>query len=284
VNIPILDCHQHLMYTDRMSYSWTSGIPQLSGQAFTYQDYLQKVRDKGEVRTIFMETSPDDEHRLEESRFVADLADQPGSIIDGLVVGCRPESQDTDAFIDAVRHDKLVGVRRILHVMPDELSQQPVFIKNVRKLSKYNLNFDLCVLARQLPIGTSLVRQCPEVQFVLDHCGVPNISGGELDPWRDDLKALAACDNVACKISGLLAYCDPDDVSVDAVRPFVEHAIECFGWDRVVWGGDWPVVNTTSDLPTWIDVSRELVAGESEDNQRKLFATNAHRIYLKQGL
>lgn len=285
MSIPILDCHQHLIYPDRFTYSWTDGIPQLAGRAFTYDDYLRGIEGRGEVRAIFMETAPDDPHWQDESRFVMDLADAPDSIIDGLILNCRPESEeDFDAYIDSVRHDKLVGFRRILHVMPDELSQQPRFVENVRKLAGDDLTFDLCLLARQLPLGVELVRRCPNVQFVLDHCGVPNIAGGELDPWRKHIGELAACENVACKISGVLAYCAPESADAQTVRPYVEHCIECFGWDRVVWGSDWPVVCMTSDLPNWIDVSRQLVASESEEHQHRLFHRNAERIYLKRGV
>lgn len=291
MSIPILDCHQHLIYPDRYPYSWTDGIAELSGRAFTYEDYLAGIEGQGEVRAIFMETAPDDPDWRAESRFVMDLADRPGSLIEGLVLNCRPEfEEDFDAYVESVRHDKLVGFRRILHVMPDELSQQASFVQNVRKLAKHALTFDLCLLARQLPLGAELARKCPEVQFVLDHCGVPNISGGELDPWRNHIRELAHCDNIACKISGVLAYCAPGtpgsagSANAETVRPYVEHCIECFGWDRVVWGSDWPVVCMTSDLPTWIDISRELVSAESEDHQHRLFHRNAERIYLKRGV
>jgi predicted TIM-barrel fold metal-dependent hydrolase len=63
------------------------------------------------------------------------------------------------------------------------------------------------------------------------------------------------------------------------VRPYVEHSIEAFGWDRVVWGSDWPLVEITSSLSAWVSISRALVAAEPEENQRKLFHANAERVY-----
>jgi predicted TIM-barrel fold metal-dependent hydrolase len=84
---------------------------------------------------------------------------------------------------------------------------------------------------------------------------------------------------VTCKVSGVLAYCAPGRASLDAVRPYVEHCISVFGWDRVVWGSDWPVVTKASSLRDWVAVTRELVAGERDDDQRKLFHENAGRVY-----
>ena len=282
MNIPIIDTHQHLVYPERYPYTWTNDLPQLKGKNFRVEEYLIAAEGSGINRTIFMEASPDDPHWLEETKFVLELAAREDTIIEGVIANCRPESEeDFAAYIESVEHPKLVGFRRVLHVVPDEMSQPDRFVENIRTLEKYNLTFDLCFMSRQLPLAYDLAHKCPQVQFILDHCGVPDIAGGGLDPWRDYIKRLSELPNVACKISGILAYCAPDNVTAKAVKPYVEHCLESFGWDRVVWGGDWPVCNTTSDLATWVEVTRELVAGEDEANQGKLFYENTERIYLK---
>jgi predicted TIM-barrel fold metal-dependent hydrolase len=149
----------------------------------------------------------------------------------------------------------------------------------VRLLEKHELTFDLCVLARQLPLATELAAKCPNVQFVLDHCGVPDIASGEIDSWCRHIHEIAKLPNVACKISGVLAYCAPGQATIEAVRPYVEHYLIQFGWDRVVWGSDWPVCTISSDLRTWVDVTRQIIAEADESNQRKLLHGNAIRIY-----
>ena len=68
-------------------------------------------------------------------------------------------------------------------------------------------------------------------------------------------------------------------MTTEAIRPYVEHCLECFGWERVVFGGDWPVCNTTASLGRWVEIIKEIVAKESITNQEKLFAKNAERIY-----
>jgi predicted TIM-barrel fold metal-dependent hydrolase len=277
MNIPITDTHQHLIDTGKWPYSWTKGIPQLEGRAFCYDDYIRETNGTGVKRTIFMETTPD--AWREEAGQIYELAAQPGSLIGGVIANCHPEEDGFDEYIASIRHPKLVGLRRICHVEHDDLSRQPLFVENVRRLGKLGLTFDLCFLARQLPIAMELVKKCPDVQFILDHCGVPDIAGGAPGPWRDSMKQIAALPNLACKISGVLAYCKPDNATIDAVRPYVEHSIECFGWDRVVWGGDWPVCTLTTTLREWISISREIVKNAAEADQHKLFHENAARIY-----
>jgi len=282
VNIPMLDCHQHLLYPDKYPYSWTDTIPQIAGKSFCYEDYLELIHGRGEIRAIFMESAPDDPHWKNESRFVTELSDQDDTIIDGLILNCRPESEvDFDRYIESIWHPKLVGLRRVLHVVPDDISQQARFVRNVQKLAYHNLTFDLCFLARQLPLAYQLAHSCPKVQFILDHCGVPDIAGEALSPWRRDISKVAQLPNVACKISGVLAYCSPRNATLDAVRPYIEHCLDAFGWNRVVWGSDWPLVCMTTGLPHWIDTIRKLMSSENEDNQHKLFHRNAERLYLK---
>ena len=279
-DIPILDTHQHLIYPERYPYSWTAQIPQLSRKAFRYNDYLKAVEGTGVSQTIFMESGADDPHWREETHFLQELADTPGSLIKGIIANCRPEEESGfEVYIESVLSPRLVGFRRVLHVEPDELSQSPSFTANVRLFAKYELTFDLCVLARQIPLAAALAGKCPGVQFILDHCGVPDIASGRLDPWRQYICEIAKLPNVACKISGVMAYCAPGQATLETIRPYVEHCLEQFGWDRAVWGSDWPVCTTTANLRSWVEVMRRLIAAADERDQRKLLHDNAMRIY-----
>ena len=277
--IPILDTHQHLIAPELGPYSWTQGAAQLEGQTFGTAEYLRASEGTGIEGTIFMETTPDAWRA--ELPFVVGLAAQKGALIRGVIANCHPEDAGFEAYLDSIENPKLVGLRRICHVEPDEFSQQPRFIENVRRLAKANLTFDLCFAARQLPLAAALARACPDVTFVLDHCGNPDIAGGQSDSWRENMRQIALLPNVTCKISGVLAYCQPDNANTETVRPYLEHCLESFGWDRVVWGSDWPVCNLRTTLAQWVNTSREIVQSASQNQQRQLFWQNAERIYLK---
>ena len=284
-DIPVLDTHQHLIYPEKYSYSWTSGIPALAGKAFRYDDYLQAIAGTGVRETIFMESGADDPYWQEEARYVHSLARTPGSLIRGIIAGCRPEAESGfEAYVESLLPLGVVGLRRILHTEPDELSRLPRFAANVRRLERHHLTFDLCVLARQIPLATALAAQCPHVQFVLDHCGVPDIATGRFDAWRRAVTGIAELPNVACKISGVLAYCAPDQANLSAVRPHIEHCLEQFGWDRAVWGSDWPVCTITSGLRRWVAITRQAIAAACESDRRKLLHENARRLYGLKGL
>ena len=89
----------------------------------------------------------------------------------------------------------------------------------------------------------------PEVAFVLDHIGKPGIKAGLIDPWRQQIREMAALPNVVCKLSGVTTEADPRAGAGMQLRPYIDHVIECFGPDRILYGGDWPVSRTCRQLP-----------------------------------
>jgi predicted TIM-barrel fold metal-dependent hydrolase len=275
----IIDTHQHLIHPDRFGYSWCTGLPTLEDQAWRLAEYREAAGETGIEQTLFMEVDVDQPQMKSEADFFLRLAADPNSNIAGVIAACRPEREDFPGYLESIRHPKLKGLRRILHTQPDELSQSDLFAENLSRMAELDLTFDLCLLARQLDLAKTILRRTPNVQFILDHCGIPNVKDVELDPWRQQIRELAEHPNLACKISGLVAYCDPQRVSADAIRPFVEHCIECFGWDRVLFGGDWPVCNLTSTLGRWVQIAEEILAGEPLERQQKFFSINAERIY-----
>jgi predicted TIM-barrel fold metal-dependent hydrolase len=276
--IPIIDTHLHLIYQNQLRYPWLGDVPPLNKE-FHLQDYRAQAEALGIEAALHMEVDVAEDDQAAETEFVTGL----GAPVIGAIAACRPESAEFAGSIEGIAaNPKVRGLRRILHTSPDELGLRPLFAENLRRLAAYDLSFDLCVLARQLPIAAQLAQACPDVRFVLDHCGVPDVASQTLDPWRADIRRLAERPNVTCKISGVVAYAGAD-WTVAALRPFVEHCIAAFGWDRVVWGSDWPVCTLTADLARWVAASRDLVSGCSESEVTALFNGNARRLYRLDG-
>jgi predicted TIM-barrel fold metal-dependent hydrolase len=209
------------------------------------------------------------------------LANDPSNKIAGVIASCRPEADALrfDAWLDELQDSRVMGFRRILHVEPDELSASDIFINNVRKLGNRDMTFDMCFLERQLPVAIRLAQNCDNTQLILNHCGIPDIAAGDFQHWENNIIQLAKLPNVACKVSGVIAYCPTEQATAETIRPYIEHCIEAFGGERIVWGGDWPVCNLTSDLSSWASIFRSLVSMESEDTQRKMCMDNAIQIY-----
>lgn len=275
----IVDTHQHLWDTDLFRYSWLASVPSLN-RSFRMQDYLAAAEGLNVVKSVHVEADVDESYMLDETRHVLELADQPDNPLEGVVACGRPESESFKAYLDKIAgHRKLKGIRRVLHTQPDDIGHGATFIRNVAALSSYNLSFDICVLARQLPIAIELVSRCPDVVFILDHCGVPQVKERNLDPWRAYITEIATFSNVSCKVSGLVAYADPSTWTAEDLRPFVDHVMASFGWDRVLFGSDWPVCTLSASYQQWVEALRTITRDAGEVNQRKLFCDNAIRVY-----
>jgi predicted TIM-barrel fold metal-dependent hydrolase len=275
----IVDTHQHLWDVDLFSYSWLQSVPSLN-RSFHMADYLQAAEGLHVVKSVHLEADVDEAFMLAETLHLLKLADQPDNPLTAIVACGRPESGDFRAYLDQITgHERVKGIRRVLHTQPDTVGHSQTFIDNVASLADYGLSFDVCVLARQLPIAIHLAARCSRVTLVLDHCGVPQVKERALDPWRAHIREMAAFPNVYCKISGLVAYADPKTWTAEDLRPYIEHVIACFGWDRVLFGSDWPVCTLSGSLQQWVDALRFVTKGAGEANQRKLFYDNAVRVY-----
>lgn len=272
-----IDTHLHLIHPERFRYDWAAGIPALQGD-FRLEQYHAAAAGCGIAESIFMEVDvPGNESNAEAAHFCS-LAEDSANRISGVIAACRPEHVNFPAQLEASGHPRLVGYRRVLHTQPDELSTTPLFRENVSRIGKACLTFDLCLLPRQLANGATLIDACPDTRFILDHCGVPDIASGDLSFWREQLREISRRPNLACKISGIIAYAS-GEITADTLRPVVEHAIDCFGWDRIVWGSDWPVCNLTRDLASWTRLLDEILTVSSEDELAGLYHRNARSIY-----
>jgi len=274
----IIDTHQHLWDLDLFTYSWLDSVPTLR-RSFRMEDYLKAAQGLDIEKSVHLEADVDEPYMLDETRHILSLAEQDNPL-SGVVACARPEKPHFADYLDQIGgHPKLKGIRRVLHTQPDDVGQSTLFAQNIRLLEPYGLSYDICVLARQLPIAIRLVRECPGVSFILDHCGVPQVKERVLDPWRQHIQELSELPNVVCKVSGLVAYADPEKWTPEDLRPYIDHVIECFGWDRVMFGSDWPVCTLSAPLQKWADTLLLLTRDAGEEKQRKLFYENAARVY-----
>ena len=276
--ILLLDTHQHLLYREKARYGWTKDIPPLAEGDFSVEDYQSITDGLGIGGSLFMEVDADDYQ--EETRFLQTLANNPSNCIKGLIVSIRPENNEGfESWLNESIELGVVGYRRILHVVPDDMSKSETFRNNVRKIGEAGKSFDLCFLSKQLPVAIELAKACDNTNMILNHCGVPDIANDGLDPWRQNIEALSKLPNVYCKLSGLMAYCAPGTSSLEKIEPYVDHVLNCFGPNRMVWGSDWPVVNLGKGLPEWITVTRKILDKLSTDEANAIANGTAQTVY-----
>ncbi|TMJ39210.1 MAG: hypothetical protein E6G89_10605 [Alphaproteobacteria bacterium] len=187
---PIIDSHVHLLNPKNLDYSWTRNAPSLNRQALP--DDLMRAADPVRIdRFVFVEVDVDFPQHLEEAAWIEGLAHSDRRLA-GMVAALPLErGKAVEVELDQLRrHKTLRAVRRLIQNQPDpEFCIRPDFIAGLKLLAPHDLAFDVCILHHQMPNAIKMVRQCPEVRFVLDHIGKPAIKAGIFDPWRQHLRA-----------------------------------------------------------------------------------------------
>ncbi|MBK0020212.1 MULTISPECIES: amidohydrolase family protein [Brucella] len=279
----IIDTHLHLIDKSALNYPWLGDVPALN-RDFLFETYRKQAERCGIKAALHMEVDVSAPEIVAETAHIMAISRQNNGYIKGAIASCRPEEPGFAEYLEQSRSNPFIkGFRRVLHVVPDNVSEGALFRENIKRLEGTGLTFDLCTLPHQIDKVLALADLAPDVQFVLDHCGVPDIKSGALEVWQKGIAEIAQRDNVVAKISGVVAYADAESWTVDTLRPYVEHVIQSFGWERIVWGSDWPVCtlasNVDAGLSTWVATTHALLKGCSEDEKALLLADNAQRIW-----
>jgi L-fuconolactonase len=278
--VSIVDAHHHLWDTRRLRYLLFDRIPGLN-RPFVAGDFDQVAEAADVDASVCIEAASAGADGMAELGLLRDQADR-SSRVKGIVAWApveRPELPGYLEWIVGLNDKRIVGVRRSFEFEPPDFPSRPAVVAGVRRLATFGLSFDLVLFHPSLPAAIDLVRQCPEVSFILDHVGKPPIRGRQLEPWSTELAQLAAFPNVVCKISGMTTEAEREAWTVDDLAPYFDRAVECFGWDRILFGSDWPVCNLAGGYASWLRAAEALLAGVPSADRTKFFVSNAARIY-----
>ncbi len=283
----IIDTHQHLWDLSWQELPWLQGGGPLS-KNFTTVEYLEAIQGYN-VKAVYMEVDVAAKQKRAEVEHVVKLSRDATAPTIAAVVGGQPGSSGFAAYVDFIAaYPEVKGVRQVLHGgHPQGTCLSAEFIKSIQLLGDKGLSFDLCMRSTDLADGVALTQQAPDTRYVLDHCGNMDpkafLSQDEaarksIDQWKRDVEALAARPNTICKISGIIASV-PDNCAADVLAPVVNHCLDSFGSDRVVFGGDWPVCLNGAPLAVWIRLLSEIIAERPFEAQQKLWSKNAIGFY-----
>ena len=279
-NFPIVDTHLHVWDPGRLPYPWLDDIPFLN-KPYLLEDYRRACGSVEIEKMVFVQAEVDFSHYQAETDWVTELSQQD-SRLRGIVSWAPLEQGDgARSALEKLAGNPLVkSIRRIIQFEPDpDFCLRPDFIEGLQALPDYDLTFDICIAHVHMSNTLRMVAQCPDVAFILDHIGKPDIAAQLFEPWKRELRQLAAFPNVWCKMSGLVTEADHQHWQREELKPYIDHVLDCFGFDRTMYGGDWPVAYQATEYPRWVETLEWAVEGCSEDELKRLFRDNAIDFY-----
>ncbi|MFD9408608.1 amidohydrolase family protein [Streptomyces sp. NPDC059989] len=276
----IVDTHHHVWDLSVRDQDWITG-PELAPlrRNFSLADLTPQARAAGVTATVLVQTITVPEETPE---FLAMAA--RSDLVAG-VVGwtdlTAPDVADTLAGLrDGPGGEHLVGMRHQVQGEPDpRWLVRPEALRGLAAIAEAGLVYDLVVKPHQLAAAVDAAQRLPGLTFVLDHLGKPPIASGELTPWAERIRRLAALPNTVCKLSGMVTEADWGSWTVDDLRPYADTVLDAFGPGRLMFGSDWPVCRLAATYAEVVAAADEMTAELSPAERRDVFTGTAVRTY-----
>ena len=269
-----IDAHQHFWrYADSMG--WITPAMSVIQKDFLPADLSPLLKENGIDGCIAVQA----DQTREETNFLLELAGKH-SFIKGVIgwIDLRAENI-TEQLARYSLHNKLKGFRHVLQSETPGYMLHPDFVRGIAALNAFNFTYDLLIFPQHLQAALTLVKQFPKQSFVIDHIAKPNIKGGLMDTWKDDIAAIAKHANVYCKISGLVTEADWVNWKQADFIPYLDIITENFGTDRIMFGSDWPVCLVAASYKDVTGIAEKYFSSLSNSEQLVIFGGNANQFY-----
>lgn len=270
-----VDAHVHLWKLSRGDYSWMT--PDLTAiyRDFDPVDLAPHLNAAGMKETVLVQAAD----TIAETEYLLDLAART-KFISGVVGWLDMEAADFCTQLDRLSANPYFkGIRPMIQDIPDvdwmlHDRQRAAF----DALAERKTCFDLLVKPPHLNNVLTLLNRHPDLHALIDHGAKPEIAAGRFDDWAAAMKSIADNTGILCKLSGLITEAGPQ-WSVEMLRPYVDHLLECFGPNRLVFGSDWPVLTLGASYDAWYDAATIMLAGLNDAERAAIFGNNAARFY-----
>lgn len=272
-----IDAHQHFWRPARGDYGWLDNAPAALRRDFLPADLAPTLASCGIDATVLVQAAPS----VDETHYLLGLADAT-PFIAGVVGWIDFEQAAQRAQLDRLAaHPRLVGVRPMVQDIPqDDWVLSPRLDWAFSALQETGLAFDALGFPRHADVFLALAQRYPRLRMVLDHGLKPTPGGPDLAAWEQAMRRLADETPAFCKLSGLPTEAGPGSTP-ELLRPCIEHLLDCFGADRLIWGSDWPVLSATQPYDTWLQTCVSVLTDCGCDAQAraKVFGGNAAAFY-----
>ena len=284
---PIVDTHQHLVDVERFGKDWAH--PPVPGN-YGIGEYKKVIKGLNIVKAVYMEVAVPPYKRLDEALYAMELCEDKRNPTVGAVVSADLYMDDFRGYMSKFKDSSCIKGIRAGFKSRESMADSRI-LDNIRFLGDMDMRFDFIVPPAWLPDMVKLIRACHGTQFQADHCanadpkaffdhdrlnGKPDHNR---DEWINGIKALAAENNVVCKISGLVTRLSGYPVTAENLAPVIDHCLDIFGADKVMFASDWPWCLKGATLGGWVNLLKEVVKNRSFEDQGKLFHDNAIRHY-----
>jgi L-fuconolactonase len=272
-----IDSHQHFWKAARGDYHWMSPAVPVLCRNYLPEDLRPWLVKNRIDKTILVQAA----QTKAETDFLLDLA-QKHEFVAGVIGWLDLDSPNFAGDLESYsRKPKFLGLRPMLQdLAEDDWILRPRVMDSLKLIAQRDLPFEFLTYSRHLPHILKVLDAVPGLRAVVDHVSKPEIKNRKLDPWRPLMSEVAQHPNVHCKLSGMITEADHKTWSTEDLRPYIEHVVECFGLERVMFGSDWPVCLLAGSYDQVINALWAVLKPQLNDRREAdIFGGNAARFY-----
>jgi L-fuconolactonase len=271
-----IDSHQHFWKYHPVKEAWISDEMKVIQRDFLPSDLLPLLIDNNINGCVAVQANQSEA----ETHFLLELA-QNNDFVKGVVGWVDLRNPDLKSRLDYFsQFKKLKGFRHIVQAEPeDDFLLKDVFSNGIAQLEKYNFTYDILILPKHLPFAVEFVKRFPNQKFVIDHLAKPNFKQNDFSDWEKGITAIAKCENVYCKVSGLVTEADWNNWNEADFFFCLDVVTEAFGTERLLFGSDWPVCLLAADYSQTLEIVTNYFSKFSETDQEKFWNGNAIAFY-----
>jgi len=271
-----VDAHFHCWRLDRGDYGWLTPSLAPIYRDVTVADWQREAQPHGVRGGILVQAAPTEA----ETHFLLEQARGHDAVL-GVVGWLDLLAADAPRRIAALAAAEplLRGLRPMLHDIADaDWVLQSALAPALDAMAEHRLVFDALLRPQHLPRVRRLAQRHPRLRIVVDHGAKPEIAAGRWQPWADEITALAALPNVACKLSGLLTEAGATPAR-GAARAWSAQLLQVFGSQRLLWGSDWPVLELAARYGDWWHDTQAVLESLADADRRAVLGDNACHVY-----
>jgi L-fuconolactonase len=275
-----IDAHHHVWDLAVRDQPWMVGEEMAPlRRSFGVDEYAMQAQASGIAASVVVQTVAD----ITETEDLLDLAAATpfvAGVVGWVDVAAADVGDQLDRLLARPSGSWLVGIRHLVQYEADPAwLSRPAVLAGLRQVAKRDLCNELLVLPHQLDAVLGAVSDVTESRFVVDHLAKPSIASGAWEPWATDMAAVAECENVSAKLSGLVTEADWSTWTPDDLRPYVDHALAVFGADRLIFGSDWPVCTLAASYQRIVELAEHFIGRVSQGERSACMGGNAAEVY-----
>ncbi|MEO7312439.1 MAG: amidohydrolase family protein [Chitinophagaceae bacterium] len=270
-----IDSHQHFWQYNAQKHDWIDDEMAVIRRDFLPQDLEPLLQQNGISGCVAVQADQTEA----DTDFLLQLASEH-AFIKGVVgwVDLRADVIN-ERLAHYAQFSTIKGFRHVLQGEAPEFMLQPNFKRGIAALQPFGFTYDLLIFPQHLKAAIELVRQFPDQPFVIDHIAKPQIKAGILEDWQQDIIAISQCENVNCKISGMVTEAEYHHWKPEDFTPYLDTVVAAFGPQRIMFGSDWPVCQVAGSYDQILGIAERYFSTFSIEERALFFGGNATKFY-----